>query len=258
MELSIEMRGLLLGIFLTVILVIIYLQMRTIKDRGKRIEAKVQRDDLYNSIMTVRAVSNSLRNQGRDVSGAESIVHRAEMAYQARNDARCRKLVCEARATLEKAKDAPVEVIVPMTVAVKEKAGAEEFMTLNQESMKLPQNYLQAKFVMGMVEKELEGCERSKVDKVSGLLEEARDAFAAEDYDSSLRHSNCALKVLREDGPIAKVTNAVCLSCGKEVKDGEKYCRQCGRSMTERNCPACGERADGDDLFCGKCGQRIE
>ena len=103
MELSTGIRGLLLGLFLTVVLVIIYLQMRTMKDRGKRIEAKVERDDLYNSIITARAVTNSLRTQGREVSGAESIVHRAEMAYQARDDARCRKLIGEAMAALERA-----------------------------------------------------------------------------------------------------------------------------------------------------------
>ena len=59
-----------------------------------------------------------------------------------------------------------------------------------------------------------------------------------------------------------------CPRCGKEVEEGDKFCRYCGApiehiketEVTEvgkRFCPRCGKEVEEGDKFCSSCGARI-
>jgi hypothetical protein len=55
---------------------------------------------------------------------------------------------------------------------------------------------------------------------------------------------------------VAKVSGAVCPSCGAKTQGG-KFCGECGATLaTKRGCASCGHEADGSPKFCPECGGR--
>src|SRR5437899_5975758 len=51
---------------------------------------------------------------------------------------------------------------------------------------------------------------------------------------------------------------AVCASCGRENREGRKFCVGCGRSLAvELTCPNCGAPYAPDESFCGDCGMAL-
>jgi predicted ATPase/class 3 adenylate cyclase len=51
---------------------------------------------------------------------------------------------------------------------------------------------------------------------------------------------------------------AVCGSCGRENREGRKFCVGCGRSLAvELTCPSCGAPYEPDESFCGDCGTAL-
>ncbi|HEY3550086.1 MAG TPA: adenylate/guanylate cyclase domain-containing protein [Gaiellaceae bacterium] len=51
---------------------------------------------------------------------------------------------------------------------------------------------------------------------------------------------------------------AVCASCGRENREGRKFCVGCGRSLpVELTCPSCGAPYEPDESFCGDCGTAL-
>src|SRR6185437_8181672 len=51
---------------------------------------------------------------------------------------------------------------------------------------------------------------------------------------------------------------AVCASCGRENREGRKFCVGCGRSLVvELTCPSCGTPYEPDESFCGECGTAL-
>ena len=50
-----------------------------------------------------------------------------------------------------------------------------------------------------------------------------------------------------------------CLNCGSLLKDGAKFCCECGKPVPQgRVCHHCGAIVDEGDMFCHKCGNRLE
>src|SRR5262245_23102859 len=51
---------------------------------------------------------------------------------------------------------------------------------------------------------------------------------------------------------------ALCASCGRENRDGRKFCVGCGNSLAiELICPSCGAPYEPDERFCGDCGTAL-
>jgi class 3 adenylate cyclase/predicted ATPase len=51
---------------------------------------------------------------------------------------------------------------------------------------------------------------------------------------------------------------AVCASCGRENREGRKFCVGCGQSLSvELKCPSCGAPYEPDESFCGDCGTAL-
>lgn len=55
-----------------------------------------------------------------------------------------------------------------------------------------------------------------------------------------------------------------CSSCGSEVKQGAKFCRECGTEIVEKTevielntCSECGSLLEENALFCNNCGHRV-
>lgn len=49
----------------------------------------------------------------------------------------------------------------------------------------------------------------------------------------------------------------MCPKCGHEVKEGSKFCKNCG-SQVESKCPKCGNEVKEGSKFCKNCGNPIE
>jgi membrane protease subunit (stomatin/prohibitin family) len=49
----------------------------------------------------------------------------------------------------------------------------------------------------------------------------------------------------------------VCPKCGKVVADGAKFCPECGASM-KKTCPKCGAELSPNAKFCPECGEKID
>lgn len=45
-----------------------------------------------------------------------------------------------------------------------------------------------------------------------------------------------------------------CNRCGAPIRDGLKFCTQCGQKVEPRSCPKCKTPAEPTDKFCGGCG----
>lgn len=50
---------------------------------------------------------------------------------------------------------------------------------------------------------------------------------------------------------------AKCTKCGKEIKEGSKFCRNCGNRV-ELKCTKCGQEIHEDSKFCKNCGNLVE
>jgi predicted ATPase/class 3 adenylate cyclase len=51
---------------------------------------------------------------------------------------------------------------------------------------------------------------------------------------------------------------AVCGSCGRENREGRKFCVGCGQPLeVELTCPSCGAPYEPDESFCGECGTAL-
>lgn len=55
-----------------------------------------------------------------------------------------------------------------------------------------------------------------------------------------------------------------CANCGSEVKEGAKFCRECGTEIVEKTealegntCSECGNLLEENALFCNNCGHRV-
>lgn len=55
-----------------------------------------------------------------------------------------------------------------------------------------------------------------------------------------------------------------CSNCGSEVREGAKFCRECGSEITmvtetlaENKCPGCGNKLKIDAVFCNNCGCKV-
>src|SRR5438552_3334788 len=50
----------------------------------------------------------------------------------------------------------------------------------------------------------------------------------------------------------------ICASCGRENREGRKFCVGCGRPLAvELKCPACGAPYEPGERFCGDCGTAL-
>ncbi len=218
MDLSLEIRALLFILFWIVILTVLYLQLKYFRDRSdERIDAKLEREDLYNSMMTARAVCGSLRNQGYDVDEAETDVQRAIVAYEKRDHGGAAELMSKARERMMAARQSVEEEPFPVTRPV----GSSDHEILRP---KVSETAIQARFLIGRTRSS------NTDDEVEALLSEAELALDAGEGQRglSLAHRACRAS---EACPEEREDDGLCPDCGLDVPDEYSFCGACGKKV---------------------------
>lgn len=265
--------------------VIAWLELRYIKGRRVDTDVTVEQDHVYNSLATCKAVSDSLRAQGRDTTEADILLFQAEGAYRRGQYLDCEELSGRAKAALRNApqkemlsppsqptevtqEGEPAEVRIdppsaPRTMPSEAAAPAE---VPSLKTKKMPCNYLESKFVIETTRSMLDDAPEQQRDAARRMLDDADACFEEADYTDALRHAAKAKKLLecceaaapavKEcDAPPAK-DSIVCAICGAAMSGDDAFCFACG-TPAARACPNCSTALIEGDVFCRKCGARL-
>jgi len=299
MEIDPTLRAIILVSIMVGLVLLIYFELRYMRKRRKpKVDAQLAKDEAYNSLVTSRAVARVLDGEGKDISRAEQLIFQAENAYSRGEYFRTKQLASEAKRELESSR----EIVEPedegeldkiISKGVDEKKGeAVEKKTLYEGEKNLPDNYLQAKFMIKNVEREVDRAKPGGTitREVEELLRTAVEHFDIGDYTEALRYACKAEKIFsitetqfigaaRDEKPaqieeprvtaeetsqeeeldVETVTIAeimVCSKCGSVLEKDDVFCNQCG-ARVERKCSYCGNILKEDDVFCRKCGTRV-
>jgi len=315
MDLDPTLRVALLILLIGGLGLVLYVELRYMRKRNKsKIDVRMTKDEAYNGIVTTRAVARVLREKGTDTSEAELLLLKAEGAYGRRDYLICKEAVEEAKMSLERGKSRVTEPpepeeSIPQIISDAEEKGLEaeekgleaeekgleaeekgleaeeevrESTPLFEEAKKLPENYLQSKFMISSVRSGLESLssERETSEAISWLAR-AESSFKAGEYTDAFSQACKARKSLDTSPLRDKATSAVemieteppeteerihepiemplrCSECGAELLEGDMFCAQCGAPVRRRiMCPSCGAEAREGDRFCRHCGSPL-
>ena len=106
------------------------------------------------------------------------------------------------------------------------------------------------------------------IEYVNGLGADSVDCI---ELIEEIKNINLEINIILEK--IKKVDSGLlCPNCGAELKDGMKFCYNCGiklfeeleepenepEEITNRICPNCGSELIDGAMFCGECGTKID
>ncbi len=264
--------------------VIAWLELRYIKRRRIDADVAVDQDHVYNSLATYKAVSDSLRAQGRDTTEADILLFQAEGAYKRGQYMDCEELSGRAKTALRNAPQKEVPAPPPQPEEIVHEAGSAEApvapltsapMAQNDttrpaevpslKTRKMPCNYLESKFVIESTRSLLDDAPERKRDVARCMLDDAEACFEEADYTDALRHAVKAKKLLEgneeasaaaeDDEPPTKDT-IDCAGCGSAMSEDDAFCFACG-APAMRSCPSCSAELIEGDVFCRKCGTKL-
>jgi RNA polymerase subunit RPABC4/transcription elongation factor Spt4 len=266
--------GLLIGLGL-----LIYFELRYMrKRRNPKIDMQLVKDEAYNSIVTAKAVAKVLNEKKRDISKAEQLIFQAENAYSRGEYNNSKQLALESKRELERSKvseeeteESTFDKILSKEPEADQGENEMENKTLFEEEKRLPENYLQSKFMIKNVERELERAvsEGKNTGNAMEFLEGARRYFDSGDYTEALklacRADRCFNYTDTEfiDGmKVAKKDDAVSTEMTRE--DNEEATIEDSiieesvmEAVKETVCIECGSLVEEEDFFCGKCGSKV-
>jgi ribosomal protein L40E len=49
-----------------------------------------------------------------------------------------------------------------------------------------------------------------------------------------------------------------CIKCGAELREGAKFCGECGSKQEKPKCPNCQAEVSPGTKFCNECGTKID
>lgn len=282
---ALELGDPMLWVIMIVIVIfaaVVYYELKIIRKKRKvKTDQQVQVDDIYNQIITSQAVARALRERGSDTRAAELTLIEAEAAYQRRSYTEAKSAAERAKSLLKDAKPANDLLSSLATVKAADSEGErrEDLEVPFQEAKKLPQNYMESKFMISSVKDEAEEQEKAgkDVSAVRQNLAAANEAFGRADYTGALKYALRAKRGLEPEVDIcppaeAKVTDLAgtekipmtkvvkqaaikCAFCGTEMESDDLFCRKCGKKVELRIlCPQCDKEVAPDDAFCRKCG----
>ena len=233
-------------------------------------------DRAHNLILTTDSILSTLANQGVNTFEAGSLLREAKnseasgdygYAIERAETAKLALLRAKREHDLTGAQPAAPETDAEFVDAEEDYAGIEEKGLVDLS--KLPNNYMQAKFMLSSA-KDLLDKKDVRKGKAYDLYKDAEDHFDREEYSKAL---TCAIKSERlldsdtldligeeeRESTEELVEIMACPDCEAEVTHDDKFCRKCGETLEFKNvCPGCEEEVSADDVFCRKCGQKLE
>ncbi len=271
-------NAILMGVLVIILVITLYVEFKFMRPKRKDDMVMVlDRDDAYNSLTNTSAVALSLRNVGKDTTKAEVLLEKAKMEYDRKDYAKVMATTKLARDSLMVApeKDLPIdldEVDGPTDTFIDV---AEDDSNVH-DVKKLPQNYLESRFLISSVQSEIDSARGTKdVSAAEAQLNEAKVDFEAANYNAALTHSMKARKTLEglvvttavatPEMEVAKVAAVVkapeidqCDKCGAELTKDDQFCGSCGeKSGKPTTCPHCNGPLKPTDTFCRKCGKKV-
>ncbi len=265
---------------LAVLAVVVYLELRYMKSvRKGKVDMTLVQDDAYNAMMTTQAVSDALKGQGRDTREADQLLAKAKAAYQRREYLMCKELAEEARSILRQCKaETKMEPAEQLPSSPVEEPVIEQSPTF-KEIKKLPQNYIESKFMIESARMCIDTASKQGVDVVEAenTLTAAKDCYGRTEYTEALKQALRAKKIaegqkvaplvepkpseVKMEEPKAQVRaseQAECGSCQEPVDENDNFCRKCGAKIVRvPKCPSCALEVDATDAFCRKCGAKL-
>jgi hypothetical protein len=265
-------------IILIILSVVTYFEIKFLRRRRlERVEAKIKVDDVYNQIVTARAVSKAMKGQGKNTKAADLMILEADTAFSRGSYSEAKAAVEQAKSYLRDAKIENPPQSEPMAKQQEVKPQEPKIVPLH-ETKKLPKNYLESKFMISSVWDQIETASRDGIDTTAARdnLRAAEAAFAQEDYSEALKNALKSKKILESgvtdmgDGPkptevasIEKVPSALvvpanmskCEKCSMELDPGDMFCSKCGAKVArDIRCPRCANKVKVDDAYCRNCG----
>ncbi len=283
----------------TVAMVVVYIMMALMKkSKIKKLKESVDpKEEAYNQIQMLKSMVRIMGDKNYDVSSVESMVEKAQKAYDMENYAECTEIVNNAKRILVRLRNETVvednvspQVAREMEIIKKIDEGEQkgELPTPLRELEKdLPENFLQSKFEIKVVERKIVDYEEGEVKEAAVLyLTKAKRAFDNREYTEALRFAIKSNRIL-ETGEIPQertIKNVVpkieppkhgvvpiveeepekeeelrCQNCGAVVRPEDKFCWNCGAKLEFKyKCPNCGAEVSSEDKFCRNCGYKLK
>lgn len=275
--------------FITVLVIIIavalvfviigWFELRYLKNKMRnRVDAGAIKDDAYSSVATTKAVASSLAANGRDVLEAETIIYRAESAYERGDYAACKELADQARTALHHSRSKELtDLPAPPAPTNEEKRSSE---VPAHQTRKMPANYLESKFIIETVESMLCTADMEARTEAEPHCLDSKKYFGEGDYTAALRSAMKARRILQgSPSPTEKKATAPtevislpkkaaekkeeavlpkCPHCGAVMGPEDEFCFACGKRPQAKVCPSCAREVSEGDEFCRKCGAKLE
>lgn len=269
--------------------------------RRKDIENVIERDEAYNILNTTIAISTSLKGMGKDTREADIVLIRAQLEFDRNEYVKAIATSKAARSLMINARDAVLAA--PEPVKVDAQAEPEEEETKPEEKTvhevkKLPENYLESKFLINTTKEEVEkdrGADKNTTEAERHLAEaercfesakyneavkmcmQARRSLAGKPSEqnahttgvtdlSSLKVGSAPVKAPEnepaqhvEEGSETTMAVPSCAKCGVPILAGDDFCGKCGTKVVQdTTCKKCGVKMNPEDAFCRKCGNPLD
>ncbi len=269
---------------------LILLKKRAAAKVTKLKESNVE-DDAYNQIQIVKSMTKVMKNKGYNVEPVESMIAKAERAYDYQrylesiditNNAKRALLRLKEESKMEDSLSPEVKKELEIIKKIEEEPEKDDMPPQIKDFVKkLPPNYLQSKFEIGVVEEKIVKMGDGQLKEYAKLyVERAKRAFDMGDYSEALKlavKSNRIIDTgeLPENAPVKEEQKPIvvapliekeeekeeelhCPNCGAVVRPEDKYCWNCGAKLVFiYKCPNCGAEVSSEDKYCRNCGYKL-
>ncbi len=240
------------------------------------------KDEAHNSVVSTKSIINVMKKKGVDVGSSEIIIERAEIALDAGNYKKAKRLAEEAKDDLDNAKTRPQPAMPVLKKVGKEdieyesdvlddlvkleeelseedRSKQQEFVEEKEKIRVLPDNYLESKFEIDVAKQLVQ--ERGTHESIK-LLQMAESHFENEDYTGALKYAMKTKKSIDEKEAGLLAAQKVDRVKPESISKGEVKTSPTSYEIETReeafSCPECGNPVDVSDKFCNLCGGKLE
>jgi ribosomal protein L40E len=271
-------------VLLIALAVAVFFEIRFIRSRRKKGPDTSGIDEIYNQVITTRAISQTMKRKGNQTKDADMLIIEAEAAYDRGNYQAARSAIERAKEALAASKPMPAgieeEPQHPIQEPKFERSGPdvpyiEPGYEVPFQAVKLPKDFVESKFMISSLRDEAakQKTEGSDVSLAESNLDQAQQLFDQERYTESLKFAMKAKHALEEPAKQIPRSPAVekipveappqknlgyCRNCNALVDESDTFCRRCGTKIEKiPRCPSCGSEVASGDVFCRKCGNQL-